>query len=158
MDKIKVHTSRKIAALSDLRAKLASLKETIASSQDQIRSDLALIGSENIRFFTYVTVVFLPLDFVTNLFSMSAPPNSTLLINMITVAVVAVLVTVSILLNAKAIGSVFEDIYSMFKQRSRTTMQNSFMIKHSKRDGKDREVRALPDPPGQTTAATTIAR
>ncbi|KAF2469786.1 uncharacterized protein BDR25DRAFT_288189, partial [Lindgomyces ingoldianus] len=43
---------RKIRDLQSLRDKVLSLKDTLVSSQDQIRDDLGLKGAENIRYFT----------------------------------------------------------------------------------------------------------
>lgn len=68
-----------------------------------MRGDLELRGADDIRLFTYVTVVFLPVGFATGIFSMSDTPSSHTLIRMIITAVVALLVTVIALTYAKTL-------------------------------------------------------
>ncbi|KAH0433398.1 hypothetical protein CcaCcLH18_05927 [Colletotrichum camelliae] len=62
---------------------------------------------DNIRQFTYVTVVFLPLGFATGLFSMSGTPDPGTLRSMVSTAIVALAVTVFLLLYAKTVRKVY---------------------------------------------------
>lgn len=70
-----------------------------------MRGDLELRGADDIRLFTYVTVVFLPVGFATGIFSMSDTPSTHILIRMVITAVVALLVTVIALTNAKTLDN-----------------------------------------------------
>lgn len=71
----------------------------VASSKWEIQS------SDDIRLFTYVTVVFLPISFATSIFSMSDAPSDNTLRQMIIVAAVALGATILALFNAKALDS-----------------------------------------------------
>ncbi|KAF2108502.1 hypothetical protein BDV96DRAFT_652751 [Lophiotrema nucula] len=134
-------TNRKIRDMQRLHANIRSLKETLISSQVQIRDDLGLRGAENIRFFTYVTVVFLPLGFASSIFSMSGSPEGTVLARMATCAVVALVITVLALINAKTLGVVAEEINFLVDRYSRSTMRRSALIQshHEKMRKKQEE-------------------
>ncbi|KAL6890939.1 hypothetical protein GGI43DRAFT_210685 [Trichoderma evansii] len=69
-----------------------------------MRGDLELRGADDIRLFTYVTVIFLPVGFATGIFSMSDTPSRHTFISMAVTAVVALLVTVIALTNAQILG------------------------------------------------------
>ncbi|KAK6840080.1 hypothetical protein PG987_005946 [Apiospora arundinis] len=86
-------SNNKVRDLRRLKADITVLKDLLMSRQDQIRNDLALKSDENIRFFTYVTVVFLPLGFAASIFSMSEVPDAQLIGNMAIVAAVALILT-----------------------------------------------------------------
>ncbi|RYP30569.1 hypothetical protein DL767_006159 [Monosporascus sp. MG133] len=87
-------TNKQITNLHTVHASVKSLKETLMRSQEQIRADLSLRGSEDIRFFTYVTVVFLPLGFAANIFSMSGNPGPDLVVSLVICAIIALVITV----------------------------------------------------------------
>ncbi|KAK8030229.1 hypothetical protein PG993_011520 [Apiospora rasikravindrae] len=86
-------SNSKVRDLRRLQADITVLKNLLISRQDQIRNDLSLRSAENIRFFTYVTVVFLPLGFASSVFSMSEVPNPSLVGSMVIVAAVALILT-----------------------------------------------------------------
>jgi Mg2+ and Co2+ transporter CorA len=71
----------------------------VASSKWEIQS------SNDIRLFTYVTVVFLPISFATSIFSMSDSPSGSLIRHMVVVAAVALGATILALFNAKVLDS-----------------------------------------------------
>lgn len=97
---------RRVRDLKKQHERLKLLKETLVKSQDQIRDDLSLRGAENIRFFTYVTVVFLPLGFAASVFSMSeVPPVTDILRGMVVCAFIALFITIMMLANAKKLNS-----------------------------------------------------
>lgn len=104
--KLEGTTKRRVRDLKKQHESLRLLKETLIRSQDRIRDDLSLRGAENIRFFTYVTVVFLPLGFAASIFSMSeTPPVTNILRGMVVCAFVALFVTIMMLANAKKLNS-----------------------------------------------------
>lgn len=99
----------------------------------KIRNDLSLQGSENIRFFTYVTVVFLPLGFATGIFSMSGAPDGKVLGSMAICAVVALLLTVLALLNAKQLAKIVDDLFSVYHKYSQAKMEQSLIVYDKKK-------------------------
>ncbi|KAI9648345.1 hypothetical protein NHQ30_002978 [Ciborinia camelliae] len=125
-------TSRQIGDLRSAYRNIKFLRETLTSSQDQIRNDLSLKGSERIRFFTYVTVVFLPLGFATSIFSMSGAPDGVVLINMTACAIIALLITILVLLNVKQLASIVDDLFSMYHRCSRAKIEHSIVVSQQK--------------------------
>ncbi|RFU72773.1 mg2+ transporter -like zinc transport [Trichoderma arundinaceum] len=95
-------------ALHDLErchVNITSFKASLSRNLEIMRSDLELRGADDIRLFTYVTVVFLPISFATGVFSMSDAPSRHTLIGMIITAAVALLATVVALTNAKILDA-----------------------------------------------------
>ncbi|TGO11818.1 hypothetical protein BTUL_0101g00400 [Botrytis tulipae] len=128
INKFKGSTKRRVMDLRVAYRNIKALRETIENSQDQIRNDLSLQGSENIRFFTYVTVVFLPLGFATGIFSMSGAPDGKVLGSMAICAVVALLLTVLALVNAKQLAKIVDDLFSVYHRYSQAKMAQSFIV------------------------------
>ncbi|KAL6800402.1 hypothetical protein J3E68DRAFT_398200 [Trichoderma sp. SZMC 28012] len=79
----------------------ASLRKGLESARDEWEVE----SNDDIRLFTYVTVVFLPISFATGVFSMSSAPAKETLNSMITTAGLALLATVIALLYAKFLYS-----------------------------------------------------
>jgi hypothetical protein len=73
------------------------LLSRVTSAQEAIRSKKSLREAENITLFTYVTVFFLPTGLAVSIFSMGDIPSRTVVGWMIVTAVVALVITVSIL-------------------------------------------------------------
>ncbi|KAI0381759.1 hypothetical protein F5Y04DRAFT_254289 [Hypomontagnella monticulosa] len=115
INKLTVITNRKIRNLTDIHKKVVSLKEALKSSQEQLRNELSHRESRNILYFTYVTVVFLPLGFATSLFSMSNTPDGALVGSMAICAAVAFIITVTALFNAPALVTILRAVRSMFE-------------------------------------------
>ncbi|TGO56750.1 hypothetical protein BOTNAR_0216g00050 [Botryotinia narcissicola] len=139
INKFKGSTKRRVMDLHVAYRNIKTLRETIENSQDQIRNDLSLQGSENIRFFTYVTVVFPPLGFATGIFSMSGAPDGKVLGSMAVCAVVALLLTVLPLLNAKQLAKIVDDLFSVYHRYSQAKMERSLLVKGKK------ERRSIPE-------------
>ncbi|KAF2675989.1 hypothetical protein K458DRAFT_492750 [Lentithecium fluviatile CBS 122367] len=127
--KLQVSTSRQTRQLRTCRAKIVTVKQTLAASQDKVRDDLGLLGSENIRLFTYVTVVFLPLGFAASIFSMSGVPNRGLITSMALCAMVALALTVVALFNAKSINAIFDVVSRQLHSYSSTKMQETTLAR-----------------------------
>ncbi|EFX03559.1 hypothetical protein CMQ_487 [Grosmannia clavigera kw1407] len=128
------------------RDSVHSLKIWLEHMQDQTRNDLSLRGAENIRFFTYVTVVFLPLGFAVSIFSMAdTEPGHHMLVNMVVCAVVALALTTIALVNAKTMAAVAEDMSYTISRRTRAAMRRSLLGRHylgrkaGRRDGQPDE-------------------
>lgn len=101
INKFQAQTERKIWDLEISRNNTHALLETITSKQEQIRNEQERKRNEiearhegNIRLFTYVTVIFLPLGFATSLYSMSGPPQYLWLISLVESSAAAFAVTI----------------------------------------------------------------
>ncbi|TGO58878.1 hypothetical protein BCON_0050g00090 [Botryotinia convoluta] len=133
INKSKGSTKRRVMDLHGAYMNIKTLRETIVNSQDQIRNDLRLQGTENIWFFTYITVVFLPLGFATGIFSMSGAPDGKVLGSMAACAIVAVFLTVLALLNAKQLAKIVDDLFSVYHRYSQAKMERSLVVYDKKK-------------------------
>lgn len=70
INKFRGATERQVWHLEMRRDEVRKLRDTLDTSMDKIRTDLELKREENIRYFTYVTVIFLPLGFAASFYSM----------------------------------------------------------------------------------------
>lgn len=132
MKKLQVATEKQIRNLHSVHSSVKSLEETLVRRMEQIREDIALRGSEDIRFFTYVTVVFLPLGFASGIFSMNGTPAPDLVNALVICAVVShlvtILVTIFALFNAKTLRTILRRRLHLLDNHSQEKMQQSFLI------------------------------
>lgn len=70
INKFRGFTERQVWLLEMQRDRVRKLRDTLDTSMEKIRTDLELKREENIRYFTYVTVIFLPLGFAASFYSM----------------------------------------------------------------------------------------
>lgn len=98
-------SSRKFDELQRCYDSIKVFNALLAKRMEAARVEWEIQSSNDIRLFTYVTVVFLPISFATGLFSMSAAPSENILRHMIIVAAVALGATIIALFNAKALDS-----------------------------------------------------
>lgn len=96
-------TERHMRDLVIHRDTIRKLKDNLATKRQKIHDDRELRRNENIRYFTYVTVIFLPLDFAASFYSMNGMPEHDLLVSLIKFAVGAFAVTVALLASAKTL-------------------------------------------------------
>ncbi|KAF5507180.1 hypothetical protein CGCA056_v013100 [Colletotrichum aenigma] len=103
---------RQIRDLRGYHKKVLNLIESTAKDLehmrtwlDILRNDLDLRRSEDIKRFTYVTVVFLPLGFATGIFSTSGSPAGKTLVSMILTAISTLTITLLGLVGYKFIDS-----------------------------------------------------
>lgn len=125
--KLEGTTRRRTRDLRKYHNLIKSLKETLVSNQDRVRNDLGLRGAENIRFFTYVTVMFLPLGFAASIFSMSGAPSGSIVKSMVVFAAVALILTITALVNVKSLGAAMNDIRRTVDDKSRKKKANSLL-------------------------------
>ncbi|KAF7535373.1 hypothetical protein G7054_g5426 [Neopestalotiopsis clavispora] len=131
-----------VYSLTDLRRTHADTKAlrdkfdlTLTRNLVKIAEGRSLRESENMRLFTYVTVVFLPLGFAASIFSMGGTPETSLLVNMIICAIVALFLTVIMLINAKRLASMAKSASDAIHEYSKDKMEASAMIKLHKSSG-----------------------
>ncbi|PTB54328.1 hypothetical protein M431DRAFT_555750 [Trichoderma harzianum CBS 226.95] len=98
------------------RAKILAFNLQITRDIDAARSDWEMRTTNDVRLFTYVTVVFLPTSFATGVFSMSKTPSRHMLFSMMVTAVVALLVTTIALVNAKTLNGMLRYIKDSIRQ------------------------------------------
>lgn len=94
----RAQTDRQIWDLEMSRDDAHMLLETITTKQEQLRTESEARHEGNIRNFTYVTVIFLPLGFATSLYSMNGPPQYLWLISLVESSAAAFAVTLFLVL------------------------------------------------------------
>lgn len=90
-----------IRDLDHYLVQVQSLRTSLISRIEFTRNELSFQSAENVRFFTTVTVIFLPLGFATGTFSMSGAPNGTTLWQMVVMALGVFALTVVSLVNVR---------------------------------------------------------
>ena len=85
-------------------------------------------SAEDVRLFTYVTIIFLPLSFSSSLFSMQGAPASNVVSVMVPTTGVALALTVFVLANMKSLDRNFNFLVYRINANARRKMQLS---KHS---------------------------
>ncbi|KAL8671799.1 MAG: hypothetical protein Q9168_003722, partial [Polycauliona sp. 1 TL-2023] len=85
-------------------------------------------SAEDVRLFTYVTIIFLPLSFSSSLFSMGGAPASNVVSVMVPTTVIALAVTIFVLANMKSLDRNFNFLVYRINASARRKMQQS---KHS---------------------------
>ncbi|KAK4085530.1 uncharacterized protein Triagg1_520 [Trichoderma aggressivum f. europaeum] len=101
-----------------------SFNASLTKRLDSTRGEWEVGSNDDIRLFTYVTVVFLPISFATGVFSMSSAPTKETLNSMITTAGLALLVTAMTLLNAKVLDrKIVKPFLAKFRPISEATTQ-----------------------------------
>lgn len=164
INKYRGSTERQIRDLGIYRDKIRKLKDTLATSMQKIRDDRELHRNENIRYFTYVTVIFLPLGFAASFYSMNGAPPDALMISLVKFAAAAFAVTVGLLASAKtlflAVDVVVVPLRRLRAQAglamekySRSTMEDSLLMKWMKNLGESDEEEERQPSDGQAKAA-----
>ncbi|KAL6923001.1 hypothetical protein FSST1_000275 [Fusarium sambucinum] len=109
-------------SVQDLRRKhtnISQFNEVLTIELEKMRTDIDQRRADNIKRFTYVTVIFLPLSFGTGVFSMSEKPSSQTLESMIKTSAVAFAATVVLLVLSGHLESLFgimkELLYQSFR-------------------------------------------
>ncbi|KAL7788050.1 hypothetical protein V8C43DRAFT_323856 [Trichoderma afarasin] len=127
ISRLKLLNSHKIHELRRCGANVASFNMLLTRRLEVMRNDLDTKSNVDIRLFTYVTVVFLPVSFATGVFSMSGAPTRELLGSMASTACVALLITVVALLNAKVLGAeLFGPIFNGIRPLSEAALRPIF--------------------------------
>jgi hypothetical protein len=101
ISKLLVSNQHRIQDLRRSHASISSFNESLTKKLEIIRSELDQRRADDIKRFTYVTVVFLPLGFATGVFSMSEAPADRTLVGMVLTAVVAFATTALLLKYAE---------------------------------------------------------
>jgi hypothetical protein len=108
INKLLANSRRKLHELRNYQSTVKSLRISLTNTHERIRNELSLRGNENIRYFTYATIFFLPLRFAASVFSMQAAPPHKVLIGMVICAVVGLIVTIVALITIQSILKMLE--------------------------------------------------
>lgn len=134
ISKLQGATEREMRDLEGHRNNIRKLKETLTASRKKIRDERELHRNENIRYFTYVTVIFLPLGFAASFYSMNGAPQHDLMISLVQFAVAAFAVTVGLLASAKVIFGVVDIILLPLKSLRKQAELELEMYSRDKRE------------------------
>ncbi|KAF7520883.1 hypothetical protein G7054_g12613 [Neopestalotiopsis clavispora] len=125
---------RKFTDFKGLKLDARALKEkfdfTLSTNIAKISENRSTSKEENLRLFTYVTVVFLPLGFAASIFSMAGTPDVPLVFDMIVCAIIALILTVVMLLNAQSLASIAREASRAMHVYSRRKMEESQLAKY----------------------------
>lgn len=169
VDKFRGQTDRKIWELNAHRDNIRKLKDTLTTSREKIRDDLEIKREENIRYFTYVTVIFLPLGFAASFFSMNGAPEQTLIVSLVEFAAAAFAVTIALLFCAKAVFAAADFVLEPLKkvskgaaqrleQYSRSTRQESLLLRDRNDNYPSQEIRLRRDSSSSVGSSKPILR
>lgn len=102
---------KNVALLWSIRNEIGTKMSRVNRLRESLNADMQLRetrlqarSAEDVRLFTYVTIIFLPISFSSSLFSMSKAPDNSLVGNFAKVAVIALVITFAILLNLKTMS------------------------------------------------------
>lgn len=118
---------REASNLAALCHNIKVFRETYSARLEHMREDSNFHSGENVAYFTYVTIVFLPLGFAASIFSMSAPPPGSLIANMVILSVIALVVTILLISNARFLTGVVGVFLNSLRELTRTTKESSQM-------------------------------
>ncbi len=102
---------RNVVLLWSVRNQVSTKMSRVQHLRDSLSADMQLRearlqarSAEDVRLFTYVTIVFLPITFSSGLFSMQQAPGNSLVGTFAKVAVIALVITLVILFNLKTMS------------------------------------------------------
>ncbi|KAL9037156.1 MAG: hypothetical protein Q9214_005824, partial [Letrouitia sp. 1 TL-2023] len=123
----------RIQTIEALRQRIESMIEHIKQLRAWLLEDLSLKearmsnrSADDVRIFTYATVIFLPLSFASSLFSMVGPPNHSTTRTFVIAAVVALIATLAFVLNA---GTPIR-VITYYKNKMFNLPQDDFVKEH----------------------------
>lgn len=143
INKLRNYTERQRWDLESCRNRMCKLRETLVTRRDKIRADLEANREQNIRYFTYVTVIFLPLGFASSFYSMNGAPSNDLIISLAEFAAAAFAITAILVfvVSAKALFAVKiatsvadRVLLKPLRQYSLHTRQNSLLVQRAPSD------------------------
>ncbi|KAL6885278.1 hypothetical protein HDV57DRAFT_508925 [Trichoderma longibrachiatum] len=125
---LELSNNHRVHELKRCLENVASFNILLTRRLEVMRSDLEMRSNLNIRLFTYVTVVFLPISFATSVFSMNGTPPTETLVKMAKTAGVALAITVVALLNAKLLAATLRTGFRNFYHPVRFFAEVGFLI------------------------------
>ena len=102
---------KNVAVLRTVQSQVSNKRSRVQHLRDSLNADMQLRetrlqarSAEDVRLFTYVTIVFLPISFSSSLFSMQNAPGGSIVGNFAKVAIIALIITFILLFNLKTIS------------------------------------------------------
>ena len=102
---------KNVAVLRTVQSQVSNKRSRVQHLRDSLNADMQLRetrlqarSAEDVRLFTYVTIVFLPISFSSSLFSMQNAPGGSIVEKFAKVAITALIITFVILFNLKTIS------------------------------------------------------
>ena len=102
---------KNVAVLRTVQSQVSNKRSRVQHLRDSLNADMQLRetrlqarSAEDVRLFTYVTIVFLPISFSSSIFSMQNAPGGSIIGNFAKVAIIALIITLVILFNLKTIS------------------------------------------------------
>lgn len=133
--------NQKIRKIEQHLADIQSLSTYLKSRIEFTRNELSLQSAENVRFFTLVTSVFLPLGFATAIFSMNGMPGQSELTGWAILAAVSVFLTFFVLY----FGDLNQHILEA-RDRLETRIKRRDTQQNGRDDGNDHESKSKRSP------------
>ncbi|RGP72182.1 mg2+ transporter zinc transport [Fusarium sporotrichioides] len=107
ISKLAIQNNHSIQDLRQSRVNISRFNKMLTIELERMRNEIDQRREDNIKRFTYVTVIFLPLSFGTGVFSMSNTPSSQTLEGMIKTSAVALVATAVLLVFSERLESLF---------------------------------------------------
>ncbi|KAM0254885.1 hypothetical protein ACHAQJ_006322 [Trichoderma viride] len=133
--KLQTSNGNKVHKLYRCTTSITYFDTALTKKLDIVRNERDYRGNNDIRLFTYVTVVFLPISFSTSLYSMSGSPSQQTLVHMIITAIVALLVTTIALVKANLLDKALRPIFSATGREIFDTITKSTKLEGAKKMG-----------------------
>ena len=113
----------KLERLEEQRRFLEQRQQYLVSYMQLREARTSTRSAEDVRLFTYVTIIFLPLSFSSSLFSMQGAPSTGTTSSMIQTTIVALSLTLLLLSNLKLLDRNFESLSERVKTSIRRIME-----------------------------------
>uniref|UniRef100_A0A4E9E822 Mg2+ transporter zinc transport protein n=1 Tax=Gibberella zeae TaxID=5518 RepID=A0A4E9E822_GIBZA len=107
ISKLVIQNNRSVQEIQRIHANISHFKDFLTLELERMRNEADQRREDNIKRFTYVTVIFLPLSFGTGVFSMSNAPSGQTLESMIKTSAVAFGATIVLLVFSGQLESLF---------------------------------------------------
>lgn len=142
INKFRVKVERATGKLQANRDDIRKLKEFVARSRKNRKDDMVRRRDErdrlrdaDIRYFTYVTVIFQPLGFAASFYSMGGAPEPGLIVSLVEFSAAAFAVTLVLIWSYRAFASRHDDD-GVLKKFSKTSVEKCTKTKKALKDEK----------------------
>ncbi|CAG1994742.1 unnamed protein product [Fusarium graminearum] len=119
ISKMLIQNNHSVQALRHIQANISQFKKVLTIELERMSNEMNRRREDNIKRFTYVTVIFLPLSFGTGVFSMGDAPSGQTLQSMIKTSAVAFVATALLLVFSEQLELLFRFTKNVFYHSSR---------------------------------------
>ncbi|KAM0264867.1 hypothetical protein ACHAQJ_000383, partial [Trichoderma viride] len=125
ISKLRASNDFHIEELMRCRAKITAFISQLTRKTEATQSNWQMQSTNDVRLFTYVTVIFLPTSFATGVFSMSDTPSKHMMLRMGVTAIVAIFITLLALIHVKALATIIKPLLKAYRQLLKLASQGS---------------------------------